>query len=532
MLMAVYGVYAYAGVWTALEMREAIDAAMIGEKSGIFFHGAVLIFLVALQTALGVATRRLTFRVSTRLENKITKELFEQMLKKEYGQVSRYHTGELMNLLTGDVSVITSAVATILPHIVYVAVKLAGVFIVLSSVDPLFAVFFAAAGLLVWAVSAAFKGRLKNLHKRVQASNGKVRSFLQEILGNMLVIKAFAAEEKAADNAQELLRENYKIKSKRTNVTAFTSAGMNIVFTGGYVYGIIWGALKIADKAISYGTLTEVLSLISQLRAPVSELSSVVPQYYSAVASAERIIQLEEIAEEKAVNCNFGAQSAYEQMDCIEFRDVCFAYDNQQVFQNASLTLKKGEFAVISGISGIGKSTLIKMLMGVFAPQSGEIFLRLKSGEKIAIDKNVRPMFAYVPQGNFLISGTIRRNICFANENASQSEISEALRIACCDFTEELPDGLETRIGENGLGLSQGQVQRLAVARALLGKAPILLLDEATSALDEQTEIRMLTNLRSLKDRTCVLITHKNAAFEVCGAKIEIVDNKIIRTEV
>ena len=181
MLMAVYGVYAYAGVWTALEMREAIDAAMIGEKSGIFFHGAVLIFLVALQTALGVATRRLTFRVSTRLENKITKELFEQMLKKEYGQVSRYHTGELMNLLTGDVSVITSAVATILPHIVYVAVKLAGVFIVLSSVDPLFAVFFAAAGLLVWAVSAAFKGRLKNLHKRVQASNGKVRSFYRRI---------------------------------------------------------------------------------------------------------------------------------------------------------------------------------------------------------------------------------------------------------------------------------------------------------------------------------------------------------------
>ncbi len=527
LLVLVYCVLAACGVYTALVAKNAVDSAVNGNKNEIMLYGSVLAGIIVLQVVLRVVNSRLTFRVGAKLENSMSEDLFARIIGKEYAEISKYHTGELMNRINGDVSVISTAVTSILPHLAYVIVKLAGIFIVLCSVDPWFAAVFAAGGLIIWVASSVFKGKMKEMHKEVQSSNGRIRSFLQEALGSTLVIKAFSAENKVRNNAHRLMEDNYKIKKKRIKIVSLSSGSVSFAFSAGYLYGIIWGAVHIADKAISYGTFTAVLSLISQVQTPVSELSSLLPQYYSAIASAERIIQLEQLKDEQTADSNFNASEIYKDLECISFENVSFAYSSGEVFENASLSLRKGEFAVISGISGIGKSTLLKLLMGVFPPGGGKILLRLKSGENLVSDSGARRMFAYVPQGNFLLSGTIRENLCFANENAGEEEIERALKIACCDFVKDLPDALETKIGENGQGLSEGQVQRLAIARALLGGAPILLFDEATSALDEATELALLKNLRALSEHTCVLITHKAAALSVCDKKIEIVGRKI-----
>ena len=198
---------------------------------------------------------------------------------------------------------------------------------------------------------------------------------------------------------------------------------------------------------------------------------------------------------------------------------------------DTSLSIKKGEFIVITGISGIGKSTLTKLLLDVFPVTHGEIYLKKKDGSKVIVDKNVRGMFAYVPQGNFLLSGTIRDNISFVRPEASDEEIMKAAKIACADFIDELPEGLDTVLGEKGTGLSEGQIQRVAIARAILCNASIIILDEATSALDEKTELKLLENIENLKNKTCILISHKKAAYKVCDKEVRIEDKKIIVKE-
>ncbi|MGN1122940.1 MAG: ATP-binding cassette domain-containing protein, partial [Eubacterium sp.] len=212
----------------------------------------------------------------------------------------------------------------------------------------------------------------------------------------------------------------------------------------------------------------------------------------------------------------------------ISFDNISFKYDRDIILDSTSLSIKKGDFTAIMGISGIGKSTLLKLLLGVFNPQEGAISLKLSDGE-IPVDKYTRRLFSYVPQGNMLISGTIRENLTFINSDVTEQEIEQAIRISCAkQFIDDLPLGLETVIGEKGMGLSEGQVQRLAIARSILSKAPVLLLDEATSALDENTEKEFLTNLRQLDGVTCIIVSHKKAALEICNKRIQIINGKII----
>ena len=290
----------------------------------------------------------------------------------------------------------------------------------------------------------------------------------------------------------------------------------------------------ILSGAITYGILTEILALVSQIQTPVQGLTSVVPQYYQALASAERIIEIEEFPDEHEYDDNekIDNEKLYSELSSVEFENITFAYDRDTVLEDTSLSIKKGDFVVITGISGIGKSTLTKLLLDVFPVKKGEIYFKLNDGGKVYADRNTRCMFAYVPQGNFLLSGTIRENISFVRPDASDEEIMAAAKIACADFIEELPEGLNTVLGEKGMGLSEGQVQRVAIARAILCNAPMIILDEATSALDEATEIRLLRNIENLKNKTCILISHKKAANEVCNKEVRIEDKKIIVKEI
>ena len=280
---------------------------------------------------------------------------------------------------------------------------------------------------------------------------------------------------------------------------------------------------------MTYGTVTAIIQLVNQVQSPFVSLSGIMPKYYTTIASAERIMELDDLPNEKEINKKeINVLDTYKNLNSVEFENISFKYDRDIILDNTSLSIKKGDFVAIMGISGIGKSTLLKLLLGVFNLNFGKIYLDTNNG-KIPIDKNTRKLFSYVPQGNMLISGTIKDNITFINPDASDAEIEEAIRISCAkQFIDELPLGLETVIGEKGLGLSEGQVQRLAIARSLLANSPILLLDEATSALDEKTEKEFLTNLKALDNVTCIIVSHKKAALDICNKTIQIKNGKII----
>ena len=221
----------------------------------------------------------------------------------------------------------------------------------------------------------------------------------------------------------------------------------------------------------------------------------------------------------------------YDELKSINFNNISFSYDRDIILDNTSLSINKGDFVAIMGISGIGKSTLLKLLLGVFKVQEGNIEVECEDGI-IPIDYHTRKLFSYVPQGNFILSGTIRENLTFINTHATDDEIKEAIKISCSDgFISDLPDGIETVIGERGIGLSEGQLQRLAIARSLLSNSPVVLLDEATSALDENTEKEFLTNLKELKNKTCIIVSHKRAALEICNKHVQIIDSKIVTEE-
>ena len=246
------------------------------------------------------------------------------------------------------------------------------------------------------------------------------------------------------------------------------------------------------------------------------------------LASAERLIELENLNDEPEPVLRSEAFKLYEKMKGIAADDLSFSYDDEPVLSHADLYIRKGEFVAITGHSGIGKSTLLKLLLGFLEPGGGRLTLDIPDGP-VGVGASTRPLFSYVPQGNFIVSGTIRENVIFGHPDAADEEIMRAVKAAAIsDFISELPDGLETVVGERGLGLSEGQVQRLAIARGILSGAPVILLDEATSALDEKTEVQVLKNLRSLKDKTCICVSHRKAALEVCDRALEVTGGRIV----
>ena len=277
---------------------------------------------------------------------------------------------------------------------------------------------------------------------------------------------------------------------------------------------------------MTFGSLTAVTQLVNQLQAPFVNLSGMLPKYVAMIASAERLMELEAI-QGGPEPIKQDPRSLYRKMDGLRAENISFSYDREQILQGASFFLEKGDFAVITGPSGIGKSTLLKLLLGIVRPETGGLYLE-GSGETVSLDRSTRKLFAYVPQGNLLLSGTIRENLTIVKPRASDEEIEEAIYVSTMDaFLSQLPQGLDTRLGESGAGLSEGQAQRLAIARAVLGGAPILLLDECTSALDGDTEQKVLQRLKGLADRTCIAVTHRPAATALCDCRLEVSQGQV-----
>ena len=522
-------VFSVLAVLFAFCIKEIIDSVTVKPDYNRFVLYALLICgVVVLQFGLRVLINGLTEHIRGKMEMEYRAYAFSKILQKKHEKISAYHSGELMNRLTADVSVISEGMSTIVPTVVAAVARLLSAVIALIMLDWIFAVAFSVAGILVFLVVSFMRSKLKSMHKKVQETDGKTRSFMQECIENLLAVKVFAVNDKIESQAAEMQKKNFKMKMIRKNYSVLGHSTHQFIFSAGYLFALLYGGAQILNgSGLTYGALSAILQLVNNVQVPFASLSNVLPKYYSMIASAERIIEIEEI-EDEPVSSYVNRDELYGKMTGIKVSGVDFSYGRDMVLTDANLFINKGDFMMIEGTSGVGKSTLMKLMLGVYPVSNGSISAVTPDGE-VELGCETRPLFSYVPQGNMLFSGTLRDNVTFIMDDASDSEIERALKISCSDeFINALPDGLDTKVGESGVGLSEGQIQRIAIARAILCNSPVILLDEATSALDEDTERRVLDNLKTIDGVTLIIVSHKKAAANICNRRVSVVKGKII----
>lgn len=509
-------------LWLALLSKELIEAAQQLLESGksltlwncladpaLYIPAATVVAVVLGQVILHMLTSRLRVHVSGKLEMRLREQVFSSLLHTEYTAVNAFHSGELITRLTSDVTVVAQGVTGLAPTAISLLTKLVGSMAVLAVLAPELAVVIAAIGVLAVIGSRFYGSKLKKLHKRCQEAYGKTRSFIQEAFTQLLSVKAFADETAVENEMNACQNEHFRFKLRRNTVQIVGSTGMYLLMTAAYYAMLLWCVFCLAIGTMSVGTLTALLQVFEQLQSPLRSASGIMPQYYAMMASAERLQQADTMPPETDNTLPASRRTVVDGFRSLVMAGVSFAYDEDTpVLQQVDLTVNRGECVALVGASGIGKSTLMKLLLAIHSCDAGSISLE---GEvSVPVSAATRCIMAYVPQGNALISGTIRDNITFFREVSAEA-VEAAVHLACLDeFVGSLPEGLDTVLGEHGLGVSEGQAQRIAVARALLHDAPILLLDECTSALDAETEERLLKNLRSLNDKAVLLISHKD----------------------
>ncbi len=524
-------IFAALSVVFAFAIKGILDGAQNGIEQEIIVNSILIVGVVLLQFVFRVVINGLSEHVRGKLEMNYRSHIFGHVLRKKQDKISRYHSGDLMNRLTSDVAIVSDGVSGILPTVVSAATRLVLAVVALLVLDGTFAIAFVAAGAMVFAVITLLRGKLKSLHKKVQETDGKTRSFMQECIEHLLVVKTFAVDDRIEDQANDLQKENFNVKMRRKNYSVVGHATYNFIFSAGYVFALIYGGVNIFWGTLSYGALSAILQLVNNVQVPFASLSNVLPKYYAMIASAERLMEIEQV-ENEPTEPLVDKNEIYSRLKGIKAEGLTFSYGRDLVLKNANFYINKGDFVMISGSSGVGKSTLIKLLTGVYSADSGLLVADL-GDEQIGFGVGTRTLFSFVPQGNMLFSGTLKDNVTFVNANATDEQIEWALRVSCADeFIKELPNGLDTMVGEGGVGLSEGQVQRIAIARALLCESPILLLDESTSALDEETEKKVLDNLRNIQDVTLIIISHKKAAAKICNRKIKLKDKKFVEETV
>ncbi len=534
------------GVLYALFLRNAVDAAAGGDRTGFWRSFVLIAALFVAQLALRALIRWLSEWSKSSFENIFKSRLVGTLLQKDYLRVSAVHSGEWMNRLTNDTVVVANGCVEIVPGAVSMAVKLISAITMIVILKPVFGAILIPCGALMAVITVLFRRIMKRLHKNVQESDGKLRIFLQERIASLFMLRSFAAEPQTKAAAEEKMQAHKDARMRRNRFSNLCNLGFGAAMTAMYLLGIGWFGYGILIGTVTYGELTAIMQLISQIQMPMANITGFLPRYYAMLASAERLMEAERFEDDDAKADPLDKMTAFYENDlsAIGFKDVSFTYfpvsenalelektDMPVVLKNLSLSIRKGDYTAFTGTSGCGKSTALKLLMCVIRPDAGLRFYIDRQGNRETLLSAYRRLFAYVPQGNYLMSGTIREIVSFADPSAQHDEerLWNALRIACADaFVSELDRGADTMLGERGAGLSEGQMQRIAIARAICSGSPILLLDEATSALDAETERRLLENLRTMTDKTVVIVTHRPAALEICDRILEFTDDGVI----
>lgn len=540
LLTVVQCLYGASGVFYALFLRGIVDSAVAKDKDGFIFNSGCIIGLVIIQLTLNAVTRWLSELSRATFENLFKERVMHNILRKDFGRVAAVHSGEWLNRLTSDTTVVANNYTEIIPGFAGMAVKMISALVMITVLDLRFALIIIPLGILLGLLTFAFRKNMKKLHKKVQEKDGDVRIFMQERISSLMVIRSFAAEEQTEEEERQKTGAHKKARMRRMRFSNICNFGFGGAMNGMYIFGAIYCGYGILTGTISYGTLTAITQLITQIQSPFANITGYLPRWYQMIASAERLMEIESFDDDivESSEPRENVLSFYrDSFSSIGLDNVSYTYypasnkvdsvvkDNMPVaVSSLTMSISKGEYVAFTGHSGCGKSTALMLLMGIYKPDSGMRYVSLKDGSKQELSAAWHRLFAYVPQGNKLMSGTVREIVSFADKSsfADDARINEALKIACADsFISELDNGIDTLLGERGTGLSEGQMQRIAIARAIFSESPILVLDEATSALDDATEKKLLENLRALTDKTVIIVTHRAAALEICDRKIE-----------
>lgn len=512
----------------AAATRGLIDSA-VGRDGRQFLFNAILISGAVLTIRLcGLISGLLSAKTGAELLRDLRTMVLRRLLHKQYAGLDGFHSGELVNRMFSDVGIVRNGIMEAVPAIVSMAVGFAGAAVLLIRMDWRFILLMLAGGLLGLILIAAFHKPMTSRHKAAQESEGRLHAALQELLENLRLVKASGTEKRMEGRTEDRQQAFLAAQLRKGRFSVSMNNSISLVFQLSWLFCMLWGCYGIYCGRLTYGMLAAILQLLGQIQGPFSKAAGVADQLYGTISSAERLKELLDLPEEEPVPADDSVPDR-------EFREIrlCgvdFSYGRraEPVLKQVNLTIRAGEFAAVTGASGSGKSTLFQLLLGIYQPAGGELKFCFADGKEMAVSRSTRGLFAYVPQGNTLFSGTLRENLTMFTDSASDEEILQAARLACLDrFLAELSDGLDTVIGERGIGLSEGQAQRVAVARALLSRAPILLLDECTSALDEKTETELLRNIASLRGKTCLIVTHRRAALEICNSRIHIGAGKV-----
>ena len=514
-------------VWFALLLKNLVNFAVAKQKMGFYIEAGHVILLILSQIALRALQRYMEEKCRSDLENAFKERMFSTLFKKDYGQVAGVHSAIWMNELTSDTVVVANAMTQIFPNLAGMVVKLVAAACAILYLEPRFGYLIVPGGILLVLFSYVFRRQMKIFHKRVQEKDGDLRVLLQDYLGSMAIVKAFAMVSNVVDDVSAAAKDHQKARMNKNNFSNFCNTGFSLIMNGVYVIGIVYCANGILIGTMSYGTLMAIMQLIGQIQLPMANVTSFIPRFYSMLASAERLMEAE-CLDDHASNHIVEKEEVHrfydQDFEQVALQDVTFSYpkDDFNVLEGYNFCIHKKEYIAFTGHSGCGKSTVLKMMLGLYQPKQGSCCVYDHALNAYDVCDYQR-LFAYVPQGNYLMSGTIRSIVAFADlkDQYNDARIQQALKVACADtFVNALEQGVDSELGERGMGLSEGQMQRIAIARAIYADCPILFLDESTSALDERTEKQVLSNLRSMTDKTVLIITHREQALSFCDRVI------------
>lgn len=494
--------------------KMAIDIATGRNDSSLNLAIALLIGIIVIQVVIGFSKKWIAAILGVKAQNKMQHKIFSILMQSQWTGLEKRHSGDVLNRLERDVRDVTSVITDTLPAALAVSVQLAGAFLYLYSMDAMLACIILVIVPIFLLLSRLYVRKMRKLTREIRTTDSQIQSILTESVQHRMVLKTLERTGTMADRLAETQAKLRKQVRHRTLFSSFSGTLLSIGFATGYLVTFIWGVNSLKQGIITFGMMTAFIQLVGQIQGPFRDMTRFVPLIISSFTAAERLIELEDAPQEQS-----GDPIHFEGVAGIRINDVSYAYDSKKrmVISHLTYDFPPGSTTAILGETGAGKTTLLRLILGLLKPQEGN--LELYGGDRtVPLSPLTRCNMVYVPQGNTLFSGTIRENLLLGNPDATETDMQWALQCACADFVMQRPEGLDALCGELGTGMSEGQAQRISIARALLRKGCILLLDEATSALDLDTERQLLQNLTTMLDgtQTVIFITHRPAIVEHC----------------